>query len=59
MERVNTVNSDMNAANKILIESHREGMLTEVVFFALKAMKKDPSLSVLRAICIGCEEWDI
>jgi len=51
--------TDMNVVNEILQTSFDEGLTAEVVFFALKAMKDNPSLTVLEALKFGCEEWDI
>ena len=54
-----TVNSDMDVVQEILKEVYSEGFLTEVVFFALKAMKNNPSLTEIEALNVGREEWDL
>lgn len=54
-----TVNSDMDVVQEILKEVYSEGFLTEVVFFALKAMKDNSSLSQIQALNIARDEWDI
>ena len=42
----------------IILEKSLDYELTaEVVWSALKAMKENPSLSIIRAINIGFEEW--
>jgi hypothetical protein len=42
-----------------LLESAQEyGLLTEVVYSALEAMKENPELEPHSALAIGLEEWD-
>lgn len=48
---------EMDVVSSYLVEASEYGLLTEVVFFALKAMKEDPSLTEAQAILIGYEEW--
>lgn len=36
-----------------------KGLLTEVVYFALKAMKNNPKLKITEAFEAGCDEWDV
>jgi len=37
-------------------EHHLEA---EVVYFAIKAMKNNPQLTIKEAFEAGCEEWDL
>ncbi len=48
---------DMEVISSYLLEAEEYGLLTEVVFTALKAMKDDSTLSEAQAITIGYEEW--
>lgn len=48
---------DMDVISSYLEEANEYGLLSEVVFFALKAMKDDPTLSEAEAISIGYTEW--
>lgn len=48
---------DMELITSYLLEAEEYGLLTEVVFYALKAMKEDPTLSEAQAITMGYDEW--
>jgi len=48
---------DMEVISSYLLEAEEYGLLTEVVFYALKAMKEDPSISEAQAITMGYDEW--
>lgn len=41
----------------VLEDAKRYGLEAEVVTFALKYMKKDPTLSISTAITYGYDEW--
>jgi hypothetical protein len=41
----------------LIKDSYEKGLESEVVFFALKAMKNDPSLDPHQALSIGYMEW--
>ena len=43
--------------NKVLEFVQQDGLLTEVVYLALKEMKQDPTLSPSEAIQFGYSEW--
>lgn len=53
------ISDDMDVVQESLKEVYSEGFLTEVVFFALKAMKNNPSLTEIEALNVGREEWDL
>ena len=48
---------EFRAVEFALKEAINDGLEVEVVVFALKAMKENPSLSIEEAINIGYEEW--
>lgn len=48
---------EFKAVELVLKESINYGLEVEVVVFALKAIKENPSLSIEEAINIGYEEW--
>jgi len=48
---------DLDYINKILRESKKYGLNTEVVWSALNAMKKDPHMDLKQAITIGYYDW--
>lgn len=48
---------DMEVISSYLLEAEEYGLLTEVVFYALKAMKENPQLTESQAIVLGYEEW--
>jgi hypothetical protein len=45
--------------DKRLKEVSKYGLIPEVVYFALEAMKSDPSMTVEQALEEGCREWDV
>lgn len=45
---------------KVRMRGYRtEDCLPEIIYSALQAMKENPTISIQRAIEIGCEEWDV
>lgn len=48
---------EFRAVEIALKEAINEGLEVEVVVFALKVMKENPSLSIEEAIFAGYEEW--
>lgn len=50
---------DLNAVKKTLSYAKRYGLQTEVMTYAINAMKENPKLSLPEALVIGLEEWDI
>tara|TARA_B110000977_G_scaffold196830_1_gene278025 strand:- start:874 stop:1071 length:198 start_codon:yes stop_codon:yes gene_type:complete len=44
---------------QILSEVERHGLLVEVIYTALKAMKDDPKSSPLLCLQIAAEDWDV
>lgn len=48
---------DLDYINKILRESKKYGLNTEVVWSALNAMKKDQHMDLKQAITIGYYDW--
>ena len=44
---------------QILSEVERHGLLVEVMYTALKAMKNDPKSSPLLCLQIAAEDWDV
>lgn len=47
----------MDYVSEILEEARQHGLEVEVVTWALKAMKENPSLSLVEAITEGYENW--
>jgi len=54
---MSNITYELDVISSYLAEASEYGLLTEVVFFALKAMKADPSLTEAQAVLIGYEEW--
>lgn len=46
----------LNGRLEIIKEYNLEA---EVMYFALKAMKENPNLTIEEAFNLGCEQWDI
>ena len=44
---------------QILSEVERHGLLVEVMYTALRAMKDDPKSSPLLCLQIAAEDWDV
>tara|TARA_R110000744_G_scaffold121933_1_gene226810 strand:+ start:1460 stop:1657 length:198 start_codon:yes stop_codon:yes gene_type:complete len=44
---------------QILSEVERHGLLVEVMYTALRAMKNDPKSSPLLCLQIAAEDWDV
>lgn len=51
--------NEMDILGTLLKNAQDVNLEVEVVYFALKVMKKDPSLTTAEALAIGCEEWDV
>jgi hypothetical protein len=49
--------SEMDAVATALEQSREEGLEVEVVTWALRYMKNDPSLTISEAITMGYYEW--
>jgi hypothetical protein len=49
--------SEMDAVAIALEQSHEEGLEVEVVTWALRYMKNDPTLTISEAITMGYYEW--
>lgn len=48
---------EFRAVEFALKEAINDGLEVEVVVFALKAMKENPSLTIEEAILVGYDEW--
>ena len=59
--KINSQNSvnELSGISTILKEAYSNGLAIEVIYFALKAMKSNPSLTVVEAMICGCDEWDV
>jgi hypothetical protein len=53
----NEDSNNMDAINNALNGAREYGLEVEVVYWALKAMKEDPSLTIEEAIEAGYWEW--
>jgi hypothetical protein len=51
--------SEMRKVAQRLSAAEEYGLVTEVIVFALDAMKGTPSLTISQAFEIGCREWDV
>lgn len=51
------VSDELNLVADVLKVAGEYGLAAEVVLFALKALKKDPELTIISAICMGEAEW--
>lgn len=54
---MNEIIHDMELISSYLEEAHEYNLLTEVVFFSLKSMKDNPTLTEAQAITLGYNEW--
>jgi hypothetical protein len=52
------INMCMDDINELLELAQEYGLITEVIYSALEAMKENPNLEPVQAIEIGLEEWD-
>jgi hypothetical protein len=57
MPESRNVIDDLHAVGDALTVATEYGLATEVITWALYAMKKDPTLTVIGAIQEGLEEW--
>lgn len=48
---------ELSIVNGFLLEATEHGLQAEVVYWALKAMKEDPELSVASAMYDGLIQW--
>lgn len=48
---------DMQQVDDCLDIAKEQGLEVEVVFWALRYMKQDPSLTIAAAINLGLQEW--
>jgi hypothetical protein len=48
---------ELNIIGTCLDDASEYGLECEVVYFALKYMKQDPTLSIIQAITYGYDEW--
>jgi hypothetical protein len=48
---------ELEYINKVLEFAQQDGLLTEVVYLALKEMRQDPTLSPSEALQFGYSEW--
>ena len=51
------VDEEMEAVGVCLTEAAKYHLETEVVCWALKALKDNPNLTIIEAINIGLNEW--
>ena len=49
--------NDMAYIDSLIDESAEHGLITEVVYFSLQAMKNNPQLTIAEAIQIGYDKW--
>ena len=49
--------AELSIVNEFLLEATQYGLQAEVVYWALKAMKEDPKLSIQTAMYYGLTEW--
>lgn len=54
---VDSVDSDLSVVQFAVDEAGEWGLQAEVVYFALRAMRDNPTLSIGEAITIGLNEW--
>lgn len=54
-----SIKESMDHISKRLDTVEKNGLYTEVITFALKAMKENPSLTIPEAFEEGCREWDV
>lgn len=57
MSKADEFIEEMNIVQSILLDATSYGLQTEVVTYALKSMKEDPTLSISMAMSIGYDEW--
>ena len=53
-----SIDQEMLEIAQILPEVERHGLLVEVMYTALRAMKDDPKSSPLLCLQIAAEDWD-
>ena len=57
VKKVDCVTQSGDYMDSLLTKADGAGLLWEVVYFSLRAMKKDPSLDEADALSIGYHEW--
>lgn len=50
-------NTDMKVIGVLLDEAMDNGLEVEVIYYALKAMQEDPTMSPAQAFQAGMDEW--
>lgn len=50
-------NTDMKVIGVLLDEAMDNGLEVEVIYYALKVMQEDPTLSPAQAFQAGMDEW--
>ena len=58
-EDVSDIVSTLEYVSSALKEAAQFGLEEEVIVWALKAMKEDPTISIIEAFERGCQEWDV
>jgi hypothetical protein len=53
-----SIDQEMLGITQILTKVERHGLLVEVMYTALRAMKDDPKSSPLLCLQIAAEDWD-
>ena len=48
---------DLKTISALLEEAAEHGLEAEVIYFALRYMQEDPTMSPAIAFQYGCEEW--
>lgn len=51
------IENELNSVADALIYADENKLLTEVILFSLKAIKKNPELSIQDALDSGLSEW--
>jgi len=57
MSEMDVFIEEMNLVQGMLLEAASYGLQSEVVTYALKYMKEDPTLSLSMAMKYGFDEW--
>lgn len=57
MEKVIVTGQDMRSVDFYLREAREWGLEVEIVSYALKYMKEDPSICIIEALSLASAEW--
>ncbi len=57
MEKVTITEQDMHSVDFYLREARDYGVEVEVVSYALKYVKQDPTIGIVEALSLASEEW--